>query len=151
MSMDLTGFVPRRTTIKIGEKEFVFGELTLFDLAQFRAEIQNQREEFNQKRRDRIVEDAKKIGNVDPLELLKFVDKPLTEDEVDSAMETTEGLAFLAYLSLKHHHQEVSKEDAARIVTLNAAEQISKAMFSPATVEKKTAVNRKVKSAKQRQ
>jgi hypothetical protein len=139
MALDLSGFVRRRTIIKIGTKEFEFAELTLADLAEFRAEMQKKQEEFNKKRREQLIETASKIGDIDPMELLKYIDKPVTQEEIDAAMETTEGLGFLVFLSLKPAHEGISRKQVLEIVTPQYAEAISKAIFTPdGDAEKKT-------------
>lgn len=129
MTMDLSGFVQRKTKIEIGTKQFTFTELTLADLAEFRAELSKEREEHNIKRRKRIIEEAPKIGTIDPLELLKYVDAPITEEELEAEMETTQGIGLLAYLSLKYHHQGISREQVMSIITPNNLQEITKAMF----------------------
>gem|GEM_PF-5226441 len=127
--MDLSGFVRRKTEIEIGTKKFTFTELTLADLAEFRAEMQKKREVLNTKRREQLIETAKKLDGIDPMELLKYIDKPLSEAEIEAEMETTEGLGFLVFLSLTTHHQGISREQVLQIVTPKYAEQISKAIF----------------------
>jgi len=129
MSMDLSGFVKQKTKITIGTKEFIFSELTLRDLAEFRGDMTKKRKEINQERRNRLIEDAKKIGNVDPLAILKFSDEPVSEEEVEAEMETIEGLGFLAYLSLRPNHTGISKEEALGIISPRVIEKISAAMF----------------------
>lgn len=143
MTIDLTGFVQRKTKLILGTKEFTFTELTIADLAEFRAEMQTKRDAFNQERRHRLIEDAKKIGNIDSFELLKYADKPLTEDEVDDEMESISGIAYLAYLSLRYAHTGISREQVDKIVSLSAMADISKAMFPPLEDEKKTKAKNK--------
>jgi hypothetical protein len=139
MALDLSGFVRRRTKITIGTKKFEFAELTLADLAEFRAEMQTKQEAVNKKRREQLIETAQKLGNIDSMELLKYIDKPMTQEEIDAAMETTEGLGFLVYLSLKPAHEGISRKQVLEIITPQYAEVISKAIFSPdGEAEKKT-------------
>ena len=127
--LDLSGFVPKRTKIVIGTKPFTFTELSIGDLAEFRAELVNQREAVNEKRRKRIIEDAEKIGNIDPMELLKFSDSSISDEELESQMETVEGIGFLAFLSLRYAHTGISREQAMKIVRPNLIEKITQAMF----------------------
>ena len=129
MAMDLSGFVQRKTEITIGSKVFMFTELTLGDLATFKAELIKQREKGKDKRRERLMADAEKIGGIEPMELLKFLEKPLTEEEIDAEMETEDGMGFLAYLSLRYHHTEISKEQALGIITPSNGKAINEAMF----------------------
>ncbi len=129
MAMDLSGYVRKRTTIKIGNTEFVFTELSLADLAAFKAHLMEQRKKINYERRERLLTDAERIGNIEPTELLKFLDSSISEEELEAQMESVEGLGYLAYLSLKYHYPEVSKEDALKVVTPEFVEPVTLAMF----------------------
>ncbi len=143
--LNLEGFVPKRTTIKIGTKEFIFRELSIADLAKFRARLVGEREKINKERRERLIEDAAKIEGIDPMELLKYSDSSVSDEELEQQMETIEGIGYLAYLSLKYALPEVSLEDAMNIVSPGIIEEITKAMFpmedkkkpKPATLSKK--------------
>lgn len=137
MAIGLDGFVRKKTKIIIGSKEFIFTELSLADFAEFRARSQEQRDKFNQQRRQRLIEDAQKLDGIDPMELLKFADKPLTEDEIDAEMETSEGLGYLVYLSLRYAHQGIEIKQAMEITTMSEIEKISNAMFPPLGDESK--------------
>ena len=127
--LDLSGFVPKRTEIEIGTKVFVFRELSISDLAKFRARLVGEREKINKKRRERLIADANMIKGIDPMELLKFSDSTVSDEELEQQMETVEGIGYLAYLSLKYNCIEVSLEDAMNIVTPSSIEEITKAMF----------------------
>lgn len=129
MVMDLSEFCRRQTEIELGNRKFTFSELTIGDLAEFRATLVKQKENMRDKRRDRMLADAEKIGNIDRLELLKMLDAPVTDDEVEAEMETTGGMAELAYLSLRAAHPGISREQTAQIVTPAYAEQIMAAIF----------------------
>lgn len=142
MAMDLSGFVRKKTTIKINTKEFIFTELSIGDLAEFKSYLVERKERLNKARRDRIIADAQKIGGVDSMELLKFSDSQVTEEEFGMEMESIEGIGYLAYLSLKYHYPEISKEQASEIVNTSCIEDVTKAMFPVRTEteadEKKT-------------
>ncbi len=139
MSMDLSGFVHKRKVIKIGSKEFTFSELTIADLAEWEAEMKKQRNEANEKRRQRIMGYDLKI---EPEKLLAIVDKPLTEQELETEMETVAGMGLLAYYSLRKACSEISKEDAANIVTVDSLEEITAFLF-PEKVKKKPKVKKR--------
>ena len=134
--MDLSGYVVKRTPIKIGTKDFVFRELSMGDLAKFRAFLSDKKKAYNQDRRERIIADAARIGNIDPMELLKFADSNISQDEVEAEMESVEGISYLAYLSLKYKYPEISIEQAADIITPLNLEKITAAMF-PSDVKPK--------------
>lgn len=75
------------------------------------------------------MEDAKTIGDINQMELLKLTDNTLTEDEIDAQMETVEGIGLLAYLSLRYAHIGISKEQVMGIVLPSRIEEIMAAMF----------------------
>jgi len=105
-------------------------------LAKFRAFLSDKKKAYNQDRRERIIADAARIGNIDPMELLKFADSNISQDEVEAEMESVEGISYLAYLSLKYKYPEISIEQAADIITPLNLEKITAAMF-PSDVKPK--------------
>lgn len=147
--MDLSGFVRKRTKIVLGEMEFVFSELSLLDLAKFRAHLVEQRKKLNDKRRERLLTAAERIGQVDAMELLKFTDSSLSEKEFEEQMETTEGLGYLAYLSLKYAYPEISQDDAMIIMSVNAdlLDLVTEAML-PIPASEKEKMKAKAKNLK---
>ncbi|KKM62174.1 hypothetical protein LCGC14_1524350 [marine sediment metagenome] len=153
MTMDLSGFVPKKTKLIIGTKTFVFTELSLADMAEFRARIREQRKKANEERRERIIKTAREIGDLDPMKLLEIVNTSISEEEFSEEAETIEGIGFLAYLSLRHLHPEISKDNALMIVTPSNIEKVTEALF-PASLEdevKKKPVNRRKPSHKLQQ
>ena len=130
MGLDLADFVRKTTPVKLGGKEYIFTEITLDDMALFRQRVREQREKTRAERRKRLLEDAKAIDNVVPLELLKMLDEPPSEDEYQAAMDTVEGSVYLAYLSLRHKYPEISEHDVGNMITPTALESdIVYAMF----------------------
>ncbi|MAE81612.1 MAG: hypothetical protein CMB80_02665 [Flammeovirgaceae bacterium] len=111
-------YIRRTKKIELGGKEFTFSELSLADFGKFRTRILEQQAKARKTRRDRLLEDAKAIGNVDPLQLLEQLDKPPSEEEIEAQMETTEGIGFLAYLSLKYHYPEINLEEVMQMLTV---------------------------------
>ncbi len=135
MSMDLSGFVHKRKVIKIGSKDFTFSELTIADLAEWEAEMKRQRDAANEKRRKRIMGYDLKM---EPEKLLAIIDKPMTEEELEAEMETIAGMGLLAFYSLTKANPEISKEQAAKIVTIQSLEEITAFLFpEKAKVKKK--------------
>ena len=148
--LNMEGFVRRRKTFTLGGKEFTFSELTLADFAQCRQRIVDQRDATKDKRRQRLVEDAEKIGGIDPMQLLEKLDKPITEEELDAEMDTFDGIGFTLYLSLKYAHPEIRLEDAMAIISIGKIEEISKFIGKSSEEDKKkpkkrTRQKRKVK------
>lgn len=140
MTMDLSGFVPRQKVIKIGSKDFTFSELSIGDLATFEAEMKERKEAVNEKRRQRLLSyDV----DIDPEKLLKLIDQPLTDEEVEAQMETVAGMGTLAYFSLMKAHPLISREQAAQIVTVNYLDEITSFLFPNKADDKKKRVRTK--------
>jgi len=148
MTISLDGFVAKKTKIKLGTKDFTFTELSLADLCEFRAELVKERERLNRERRERLLEDAKKIDGLEPLDILKLTDTPITEEEVDAAMDTFDGLALMAYLSLRYAHIGIDREQVKKILNIGVMAEVTMAMM-PGEQEKKT--KQPVKRSKKRQ
>ncbi|KKN20893.1 hypothetical protein LCGC14_0930970 [marine sediment metagenome] len=122
-------FVQKKTTISIGGKSWIFSELTLADIAAFKACLKEQRDKANNARRMRLLKDAKEVSNLDPVELLRLVDTSISDDDFEKESETIEGIGHLAHLSLKHHHPELTLVDTLNMITTNLIEAITEAMF----------------------
>ena len=129
MAIDLTGYVRKTTKVNIGSEEFIFVELNLADMAEFRAHVKDKRRKINDERRKRLIADAAKIGGIDPAELLKITDTPVTEEEFQAESETIEGLGHLAYLSLKYKHPGIALNQVMQLITPNVLDKVTDAMF----------------------
>ena len=137
MSINLEGFIRRKTTIKLGGKEWIFNELSLADFAQFRAKMVKERKGHLAERRKSIIAEAKEIGEVETLKLLEHLDKPVTDEDMDAEMDTVGGVGFLAYLSLKYHYPEISPEDALKMISIENIGEVTKAMIGSIDEDKK--------------
>lgn len=137
MAINLEGFIRRKTNVKLGGKDWIFSELSLSDFAQFRAKMVKERKASLVERRKQLIEEAKGIGDIDPLKLLEHLDKPITDEEMDAEMESVEGIGFLVYLSLKYAYPEVTEEDALGIVNIDKIEVIVEAMIGGLSEGKK--------------
>ena len=119
MSIDLSGYVTEEVEVKLGNKKFWFSPLTLTDLGLMRKRIKEQRKANNKQRREEIFVEAKEVGSIDALELLKYLDRPLTEAEIEEMMEAFEGISYMCFLSLKHHYKDITEDEAASLITQN--------------------------------
>lgn len=129
MSINLEGFIRRKTKIVLGGKEWIFTEISLSDFAQFRAKMAKERKDYLAERRQEIIKEAKDIGEVESLKLLEHLDKPVTDDDVDAQLDSVEGVGFLAYLSLKYHYPEVTEDDALKMISIDNIGDVANAMF----------------------
>lgn len=137
MSINLEGFIRRKTTIKLGDKDWVFTELSLADFAQFRAKMVKERKVNLAERRKELIAEAKEIGEVETLKLLDHLNKPVTDEDMDAEMESVEGVGFLAYLSLRYHYPEVSQEDAISMISIDNIKDVTGAMIGSIVEDKK--------------
>ena len=137
MSINLEGFVRRKTEIKLGGKKWTFTELSLSDFAQFRAKMVKERKVYLAERRKEIIEEAKSIGEVETLKLMEHLEKPVTDEEIDAHLESVEGVGFLAYLSLKYHYPEVTEDDALRMISIENLKEVTEAMIGEIESDKK--------------
>jgi len=126
--INLEGFVRKHTDIEIGGRQFTFSQLTLGDFAQFRAFVVKDRKKFNEERREQLFKDAERIEGIKPLELLERLERPPTDEEVEAEMESVDGMAYLAYLSLKYAYPEITLDNVKEIIPLSGLEQIAKAV-----------------------
>jgi hypothetical protein len=148
--MNLEGYIRRRTEIEIGSKKWIFSELSIIDFVKFKSFLSEKKKKTNEERRERLISDAQKIGNVDSLELLKLVDDSISDEEFDKEMETVEGLGYLGYLSLKYAHPEITSDNAMTIVTIDKLGEITEAMF-PQSKKKLSPTQKQKESLSQQQ
>jgi len=118
MALNLDGFIRKRKTLKLGGREFCFSELSLADLARFQSW-------YAEKRQKRLLQQAKALG-IPAERLAEQLNRPASESEMLDEMASFEGLGYLAYLSLKYAHPEVTLDEAMQIVTIDNLEEISK-------------------------
>jgi len=139
MALDLAGYVRKTTVVNLGNRDFLFSELMMSDLAKFRAWMLERREKDREKRKERIMADAKTIEGIDPMKLLERLDTPPTEEEIDAEMDTVEGVGYLAWLSLKHSHdyERLQPSEIDNIIGVNDIPAVTAAMFPPELDKKK--------------
>lgn len=137
MAMDITGYVTKSKEIDVGGKKLKFSELTLLDFAEFQSWSQDKRKAENEVKRKQLIEMAKAIGDIEPMELLKYVDKPMTDSEIDDSMGTFKGMGYLVYKSLKHWYPEISLDEAMKISTINLVTELVKSDLFPEDKESK--------------
>lgn len=137
MAMDITGYITKSKEIDVGGKKLKFSELTLLDFAEFQSWSQDKRKAENEVKRKQLIEMAKAIGDINPMELLKYVDKPMSESEIDDSMGTFEGMGYLVYKSLKHMYPEISLDEAMKISTINLVTELVKSDLFPEDKESK--------------
>ncbi len=128
MSIDLSGYISEETEVKIGGKKFWFSNLTITDLGLIRKRIKEQRKADNKKRREEIFAEAKDVGDIDTLELLKYLDQPLSDVELEELMSAFDSIPHLCFLSLKHHYKDITEEQVAGLITQNDLPAIMKAI-----------------------
>ena len=135
--INLEGYVRKHKTIKLGGKDFVFSELSISDFAKFRTRIVDEREKTKDKRRERLIAEAEKIGGIDPLKLLAQLDRPVSDEDIEAEMDTIEGMGYLVYLSLKYHYPDMTSEEAMALVGIGDLEEIAAIIVPAPDVKKK--------------
>jgi len=126
---ELNDYKCKETKLKLKGKEYTFTEISLGDYIDFKNHLMEEQEKLNEKRRRRLIRDAQEVGNIDSIELLKLLDNSISEEELEEKTYTMEGIVYLAYLSLRYKHPDITMEDVKSMVTLQAVEAITRAMF----------------------
>lgn len=133
----LDSFIRKTKRIELGGKNFVFTELTLKDFGMFRAWLQERQKKANAERRRELIEEAQKIGNIEPLKLLEHLDKPLSEEQVEAEMDTVEGMGYLAWLSLRYKHNDIEQGEVMEMLTIEKIPAIADVIAGGITEDKK--------------
>lgn len=106
-----------KKTIKIGGTRFVFSELTVEDLTLIRNRIKKAKEAERKKIQDRQMATAEKLGDIDPLKLLEYLDKPVLDAEIDEGMDSLDSVAYGIYLGIAKKHPEITEEKIKQLLT----------------------------------
>ncbi len=125
----LESYTRKTKIITLGGKDFTFSELSLCDLAEFRARVVEKRNATREIRKQQIIKDATDLG-VDPITILDRIDKPPTDEEIEAEMETIEGIGFLAYKSLKYKYPEITEKEVMQMITLENVGDVAGALVS---------------------
>lgn len=120
----LDKLVRKHKKIEISGKEFSFAKLTIADMAEFSAWVKESRRKGIETRKKRMIEEAEKIGGIDPMELLKEVERPPTEEEIEDEMYTAQGLGFLIQKSLQPAYLGITLEEAMGLVEMDKVVEI---------------------------
>ena len=96
MALDLTGYARKTTAVLLGGKEFEFSRLSLRDLAQFQTRLAEQHRIRRRQRTAELLQTAKELGVTSTVELLRELDRPPSDDEIEHAAGPVEGQTYLA-------------------------------------------------------
>ena len=118
-------------TIRLDNEPYVFSPLTMQDLKDVRDRVVETKKKYAAEHRDDLLADAKKLGDIEPLKMLEYLHRPMTEEEIDEAMDTPDSIAFTAYLSLKHHHQKIVESNVRDLITVLDIEKVSDYLAGP--------------------
>jgi len=97
-------------TITIGGTKYTFSELTVEDLTLIRDRIKKAKEAERKKIQDRQIATTERLGDIDPLKLLEYLDKPVQEHEIDGGMDSLDSIAYGIYLGIKKKHSDITEE-----------------------------------------
>jgi hypothetical protein len=122
--MDLSGFSKRTKNYEIAGRTLCFTQLTVGDFIEARAWAQEKHEQEVSKKRKSAIEIAKSIGEIQPLELMKYIDTSLSEDALDKFLETPEGGCYLLWLSVKQKHPDISHKQLMAIVDIQSIPEL---------------------------
>ncbi len=148
VKINLQDFVEQTTTVTLGGKDFIFTRLNLDDYGKLYEWVASEKEATRDKRRSRIIEDAKKIEGADPIELLKYLDAPPTEEEKDAALGTVAGLAQMVMWSLRHTYEDITITEVKQIITIDDTVAVTLAMTGKIDEPEKKIAEKKTKPKK---
>lgn len=111
--------------ISLGGKLYCFTMLNMADFKLLRDETKKNLKASKVEARKEAIAEAKALGVDDPLKLLQYIDtKPITENEIMDAMEMTENLTLMLYLSLKHAYPEMTQGECDKLIGQNDLKDI---------------------------
>lgn len=104
-------------TITIGGTKFTFSELTVEDLTLVRNRIKKQKKAERKEIQDRQMATAERLGNIDPLKLLEYLDRPIPEGEIDEGMDSLDSIAYGVFLGIRKKHPDITEESIKQLLT----------------------------------
>ena len=112
--------------ISIGGKLYSFTVLNMADFKLLRDETKKNLKASKAETRKEAIAEAKSLGVDDPLKLLQYLDtKPISENEIMDAMEMTENLTLMLYLSLKHENPGMTQDECDKLIGQNDLKKIT--------------------------
>ena len=117
-------------TITIGGKKFGFSELTVEDLTLIRDRIKGKVKAERKEIQEKKMAMAEKLGDIDPLKLLEYLDRPIPEDEIDEGMDSFDSITYGVYLGVRKKHPDITEEAIRQSLTPKELMIISKAIVS---------------------
>lgn len=127
--MNLEGFARKRTNVSLGGRDFTFSELSLADLASFRAWVCEKQDKIKARRKEQLLTAAKQIAGIEPKQLLELLKEPLTDEDAGDKMNNIEDTGYLSYLSLKYVYPEITPEQAMGMIGLRDIQTITQALL----------------------
>lgn len=111
--------------ITIGGTKFTFSELTVEDLTLIRDRIRTKKKAERKEIQDRQIATAERLGDIEPLKLLEYLDKPVREDEIDDEMDSLDSVVYGIYLGIKKAHPDITEQKVKQLLTPKEAMVIS--------------------------
>lgn len=104
-------------TFVIDGKKITFSPLTVEDMTLIRGRIKKKKKAERKEIQERQMATAEKLGGIEPLQLLEYLDKPVQEGEIDEGMDSFESLAYAAYLGAKKKHPDITEQSIKQFLT----------------------------------
>lgn len=101
----------------IDGREIVFLPLTVEDMTLIRGRIKEKKKAERKEIQERQMATAEKLGGIEPLQLLEYLDKPVREGEIDEGMDSFESLAYAAYLGARKKHSDITEQSIKQFLT----------------------------------
>ncbi|MBU8870685.1 MAG: hypothetical protein KOO60_07465 [Gemmatimonadales bacterium] len=125
MALNMAGYTRPKREFDIGaDRPLKFTELSLGDYAAFSAWVAEQRDINASRHSEKIKQLARDIEGIDPLVLLEKLCSPPTDEEIEHAETTPEGIGYLIYLSLKYAYPEISHIEAMQVVPIGMIAEV---------------------------
>ena len=129
MSNLLESYVRKTKVIEMGGKKLKFSQLSLIDFGRIKARLRKEMQEEADVKKEKLIANAKRLGDIDPMTLLEKLEVEPSDDDVFERMEEVKHLAFAAYLSLKYRYPDISEEEVGSLLSLDTIEEVVGILF----------------------
>lgn len=125
--MDLSAHVGAGTKVVLGGEEYVLGPIGLAELGELQSYFVRKPLEDAIKASEGMDESVRELMVSKAWdEYHRLRAQPADMESSFEAMSNVDGLRYLVYLGLKKNHPDMTEESAARLVTLDNIDQITK-------------------------
>ena len=133
------GMRRRTEEVKLSGVVICLARINVWEFCEFQKWLRAERKKKFTESADEYMAFLQKMGFDDPAVILDKMDSRINDigmEEIEEALDTVEGIGYLAYLSAQHKQPEMTPEEMMQLLDLEDVEKVTKAAFPPKFITK---------------